>query len=117
MKWNRIAKNILCSISPKLATQVMYLYNFKKPLNLKEPQNINEKLQYLKLNAYYENPVITQCADKYSVGEYLDKKGYAYLLQKLRGGICARRIFEKIGQVFRINLLSSVIMGVVTIFL
>lgn len=93
MKWNGVVKNILCSISPKLATQVMYLFNFKKPLNLKKPQNINEKLQYLKLNTYYENPVITQCADKYSVREYLDKKGYAYLLPKLLGGyLCAEDI-------------------------
>lgn len=80
-------KKILCGISPKLTTYMMYLYNFGKPLNLTKPQNINEKLQYLKLYTYYENPVITRCVDKLRVRDYLTEKGYGFLLPNFLGGV------------------------------
>ncbi len=83
---NKKIKRILCDISPKLTTRLMYLYNFRKVLNLKNPKGINEKLQYLKLKEYYENSVVTQCVDKYLVRDYLEKKGYGELLPDLLGG-------------------------------
>lgn len=89
MKLNGIVKKMLCNVSPKLATEIMYFYNFKRPLNLKNPQDINEKLQYLKLHTYYENPVITQCVDKYRVRDYLKGKEYEYLLPGFLGGYMA----------------------------
>jgi len=76
-------KGVLCEISPKLATQVMYFYNFRKLLNLRHPQDINEKMQYLKLYTYYENPVVTQCVDKFQVRKYLTKKGHECLEDRL----------------------------------
>lgn len=48
-------------------------------LNISEPKTFNEKLQWLKL--YYHNPVITKCADKYLVREYVKEKiGEEYLI-------------------------------------
>ena len=41
-------------------------------MNLKNPNNINEKIQFLKLNDYNNNDIITMCVDKYRVREYLD---------------------------------------------
>ncbi len=60
--------------------------NFKKFLNLKKPSDLNEKLQYLKLRTYYNNPVITECVDKYRVRDYLIERGYERLLPSLIGG-------------------------------
>ena len=79
-------KGILCSISPEFTTRLMFYHNFGKKLDLNNPQDFNEKLQYLKLRTYYNNPVITRCADKYAVRGYLEEKGYADLLPKLLGG-------------------------------
>ena len=79
-------KHLLCTVSPELATRLMYFYNFKKWLNLKNPQGLNEKLQFLKLKTYYNNPTITQCVDKLLVRDYLRERGYADILPELVGG-------------------------------
>ena len=48
-------------------------------LNLDNPKTFNEKLQWLKL--YYHNPLMTKCADKVAVREYIDEKiGSEYLI-------------------------------------
>lgn len=52
------------------------------PLNLDNPQTFNEKLQWLKL--YYHrhpNPLMTKCADKVAVRDYIKEKiGEEYLI-------------------------------------
>lgn len=97
---NKKIKGVLCWISPKLATQVMYFYNFRKLLNLRHPQDINEKMQYLKLYTYYENPMITQCVDKFQVRKYLTKKGYECLLPKIFGEYLCGEEFQKNWSIF-----------------
>lgn len=48
-------------------------------LNLDNPQIFNEKLQWLKL--YYQDPLMTKCADKVGVREYIKEKiGEEYLV-------------------------------------
>lgn len=48
-------------------------------LNLDNPKTFNEKLQWLKL--YYRNPLMTICADKVAVREYIAQKiGEQYLI-------------------------------------
>lgn len=79
-------KKILSSLSPRLTTQLMYKYNFGKKLDLKNPKDINEKLQYLKLNTYYNNSMVTRCVDKYEVRNYLTEIGKESLLPTLIGG-------------------------------
>ena len=37
--------------------------------DLENPKSFNEKIQWLKL--YYQNPMITRCADKYAVKDYI----------------------------------------------
>lgn len=46
-------------------------------LDLSNPKSMNEKIMWLKL--YYQNPLITKCADKFAVKEYVsDKIGSEY---------------------------------------
>lgn len=52
-------------------------------LDLKDPKSFNQKLQWYKL--YYRDPLMTKCADKYSVREFIESKGYGHLLTKLYG--------------------------------
>lgn len=73
----------LCRTDLKKAVEKIYNAGFKKPLDLQNPITINEKLQYLKLNQYYNNPLITICVDKYKVKEYLEKKGLGHIVAKL----------------------------------
>ncbi len=49
------------------------------PLNLDNPKTFNEKIQWLKL--YYHNPLMTKCADKVAVRDYIKEKiGAEYLI-------------------------------------
>ena len=55
-------------------------YSGKLP-NLEQPNTFSEKLQWMKLN--YQNPLMTICADKWEVRDYLKKKGYGALLSNV----------------------------------
>ena len=76
---------LLTRISPKLNTQIWYHHRLGKWLNLKHPKTSNEKILWLKLNTYYKNPLVTQCADKYAVREYVKEKGCEDILNELYG--------------------------------
>lgn len=76
-------KQTLTRISPRLNTEVVYYMKFKKRINLKNPQTLDEKIQYLKFHDYYKNPLVTQCADKYAVREYVEKCGCGEILNEL----------------------------------
>lgn len=54
-------------------------------LNIDNPKTLNEKLQWLKLYYYANNPTVIQCADKYRVRDYLKNKGLENLLVPLIG--------------------------------
>lgn len=56
---------------------------FKKRINLKNPQTLDEKIQYLKFHDYYQNPLVTQCADKYAVRDYVKQCGCEEILNEL----------------------------------
>ncbi len=70
-------------ISPTLNTKMRYKSIFQKPLDLKNPRTLNEKIQWLKLNAYYKNPLVKECADKYKVRDYIERIGCAEILNDL----------------------------------
>lgn len=74
---------LLCSISPKLCVKFWYRYYFKKPLNLDNPQTLDEKIQWMKLYYYKDNPLVYQCADKYRVREYVKECGLEDILNGL----------------------------------
>jgi hypothetical protein len=65
----------------KEAIDILYKSHVNHPPNLDNPTKFSEKLQWLKL--YYRDPLMTQCADKYSVREYVSQRGYEDILNKL----------------------------------
>jgi len=52
-----------------------------RKLELNAPQRYMEKIQWYKL--YYRDPIMQQCADKYTVREYIHSKGLGYILNDL----------------------------------
>lgn len=76
--------SVLTMISPALNTQVRFaIKNKGKLLNLKDPKTFTEKLAWLKLNVYAEDPVVRRCADKLTVRGYVEEKGLGHLLNPL----------------------------------
>lgn len=58
---------------PKLLLQIRYYYVFRKKLNLKNPQDLNEKILWAKL--YSDSTKWTELADKRLVRDYVEKLG------------------------------------------
>jgi hypothetical protein len=64
--------------------------NLGYSVDLKNPKTLNEKLQWLKLN--YRVPLLTICADKYSVRKYIEQKiGNQYLIPLI---LCTEDVAE-----------------------
>ncbi|MDI9219750.1 ATP-grasp fold amidoligase family protein [Pantoea sp. EA-12] len=72
------------NISPEFSAKAHYYIKFKKKLNLRNPTNFNEKIQWLKFNEY-KGDIYTLCADKYKVREYIISKGCGEILNELYG--------------------------------
>ena len=74
---------LLCWISPKLSVKYWFYHYFHRRLNLKDPQTLDEKIQWMKLYYYKNNPLVYQCADKYRVREYVKHCGLEHILVNL----------------------------------
>jgi hypothetical protein len=70
-------------IPDKPMIKLQYRIKTGRKLNLKNPKRFTEKLQWYKL--YYREPLMTQCADKYGVREYVISKGCEDILVPLYG--------------------------------
>jgi hypothetical protein len=69
-------------LSDKLFLELRYYILLGEKMNLRNPKNINEKLQWLKL--YNRNPGYTKMADKYGVRSYIANTiGEKYLIPLL----------------------------------
>lgn len=65
---------------PTLAAKVAYRVAYGKKCNLKDPKTFSEKLLWLSLNTYKNNPLILDLCDKYLVRDYIsDMVGSGYL--------------------------------------
>lgn len=73
--------NILYRINPVLNLKILFRLKLGYKLNLNNPRTYNEKLQWIKL--YDKNPLMPKCCDKYTVREYIEKKGYGEILNDL----------------------------------
>lgn len=71
----------LSFIPDSLMIKLQYPIKTGHKLNLKEPKRYTEKIQWYKLN--YRTKLITLCADKYAVREYVESKGLGFLLNEL----------------------------------
>ena len=84
-KYMRNKLPMLYKSNPQKAVEYVYWMAFCCWPNLDNPKTINEKLQVLKLNDYYNNPIITQCVDKLRVKDYMKEKGYGELCAQTYG--------------------------------
>ena len=82
---SRMKRYFMSSYMPVYLTKKIYRSNFGVNPDLHHPITINEKIQYLKLNTYYNNPTITKCCDKYGIRAYLAERGMKNLLPELYG--------------------------------
>lgn len=67
-------------IPDRLYLTAVYLIKCKEILHLKNPITYNEKLQWYKLN--YHDPLMTKCADKVAVREYVKECGLESILKE-----------------------------------
>lgn len=58
-----------------------YKIKLGRKLNLDNPMRYSEKLQWYKIN--YRNPLLTTCADKLKVRDFINSKGLGDILTKL----------------------------------
>lgn len=86
IKLRKNIKLLLFHISPKLNVWVNFLYHYgyyKKLLSFSNPVTLDEKIQAMKFGFYNNNSLVTQCADKYAVREYVESKGCDKILNEL----------------------------------
>ena len=74
------AKSKLSIPDEEYATEYYY-QKFGRRLDLKNPTTFDEKVWWLKF--HYHNDLLTQCADKFAVREYVEKCGLSHILNEL----------------------------------
>ncbi len=75
----------LSSISPKMNFAYRYYRVLGRKINLKDPKGFNEKIVWLELNRYKDDPLVIQCSDKYRVREYVEQNGCGETLVRQLG--------------------------------
>ena len=76
-----LQRNIRYLLPKEYIHKRLYYKALGKKLNLKQPKNFNEKIQYM--NIYEYGNIQTKLTDKYLVRNYIKEKGYENLLPKL----------------------------------
>lgn len=70
---------------PKTFVKLQYKYITHHKLNLKNPVRYTEKLQYLRLFTYPKDPLVSKCASRDGVREYIKELGLESLLIPIYG--------------------------------
>lgn len=70
-------------LPPKFYARVLYEYHTGKKLNLENPKEFNEKIQWYKV--FYHPSILTQLVDKYAVRQYVEEKIGAQYLNEIYG--------------------------------
>ncbi|MDX1259490.1 ATP-grasp fold amidoligase family protein [Exiguobacterium sp. K1] len=70
--------DLLKIVPDDIMIKTQYKIKLGRKLNLEQPNRFSEKLQWYKLN--YRNNLLTKCADKYAVREYIKEKGLENIL-------------------------------------
>ncbi len=73
----------MSAAAPVLTSKLLFRIYLKRKLDLKNPKTLNEKIMWLKLNTYKNNPLVTQCADKIRVRDYVMSAGLSHILVPL----------------------------------
>lgn len=67
----------------KAVSNIIYKKVFGRSINWKHPNTLNEKLMVLKHGVFFQNPLISQCADKVRMRDYVREKGCEEVLTEL----------------------------------
>ena len=78
-------RGVVKATSKKAYISYQYKYITHHKLNWKNPIRYTEKLQYLRLYVYPKTPLVSQCAGRVGVREYLKERGFEDLLIKTYG--------------------------------
>ena len=87
-KWQKLKFKMvsqLSVVSPETVSKIRYKNVFGNELDLENPKTFNEMLMWLKLKKYANDPLVSQCSDKYAVREYVEKCGLGHTLNDLLG--------------------------------
>lgn len=79
------SRGIVKAFSKKKYIEWQYKYITHHKLNWKDPQRYTEKLQYLRYYVYPKNPLVSKCAGRVGVREYLKDKGFEKYLIPIYG--------------------------------
>lgn len=82
-KSRSLVLSLLSIVPDTTMLKMQYRVKLGRKLNLQNPIRFTEKIQWYKIN--YRNPVMHICVDKYSVRDYVEKKGLGELLVPLYG--------------------------------
>ena len=82
MTINDVMKTLM-NLPKDAAHKELYEFVFGKKLDLDDPEDLNEKIQWLLVNRYDEN--VSLFADKLAVRDYVRKCGFEDILTKLYG--------------------------------
>ena len=88
-KLNRIFKPLIAFCEwlgahhPIFFARIRYFARFKKPLHLKNPKSLNEKILFLSLKT--DTTLWTDCTDKFKARDYVKQCGLEDILVKLYG--------------------------------
>ncbi|MBR0202583.1 MAG: glycosyltransferase [Bacteroidaceae bacterium] len=74
---------ILGRVAPKRYADLLFFRTFKRHINWEDPQDIDEKINWLKFNG--DTSMWPLLADKYRVREYVAERGLAHLLVPIYG--------------------------------
>jgi hypothetical protein len=83
--FERMVQIQLTKISPVLNTRWVYWRKMGKMINLDNPQTFSEKVNWLKLFVYHNDPLVIQCSDKFAIREYVKACRCPELLNELYG--------------------------------
>ena len=84
-KMGKGAFAMVTRLLPSFSSKLLFLMRTHKWPNLKNPKSFNEKTTWLKLNNYNRSDLVSKCADKYAVREYVESKGCGEILNELYG--------------------------------
>ena len=78
-------RGVVKGLSKKAYISYQYKYITHHKLNWKNPTRYTEKLQYLRYYIYPKTPLVSQCAGRVGVREYLKERGFDDILIKIYG--------------------------------
>lgn len=105
--------NVLYKISPATELKILFFLKHGYKLNLKDPKTYSEKLQWVKL--YEDKSLMSICADKYLVRDYVKKKGLENILNTLLwSGTDPNKIpFEELPEKFVIKISNGSTLNII----